>query len=106
MAQQEHAPFHAPGGLFTLRLLHPPPRALRAAADHAGLPPNCAERSSHGAPRAGTRPALWAGPSTGDVMTRPIDLYYWTTPNGHKITIFLEETGLPYRIVPINIGKG
>ncbi len=35
-----------------------------------------------------------------------IDLYYWTTPNGHKITIFLEETGLPYRIVPINIGKG
>ncbi|OGI66370.1 MAG: thiol:disulfide oxidoreductase [Candidatus Muproteobacteria bacterium RBG_16_60_9] len=35
-----------------------------------------------------------------------IDLYYWTTPNGHKVTIFLEETGLPYRIVPINIGKG
>jgi GST-like protein len=35
-----------------------------------------------------------------------IDLYYWTTPNGHKITIFLEETGLPYDIKPINIGKG
>jgi hypothetical protein len=35
-----------------------------------------------------------------------IDLYYWTTPNGHKITMFLEETGLPYRIVPVNIGKG
>ncbi|GGU67298.1 thiol:disulfide oxidoreductase [Pseudomonas laurentiana] len=35
-----------------------------------------------------------------------IDLYYWTTPNGHKITLFLEETGLPYRIHPINIGKG
>ena len=35
-----------------------------------------------------------------------IDLYYWTTPNGHKITIFLEEAGLPYRILPINIGKG
>jgi len=35
-----------------------------------------------------------------------IDLYYWTTPNGHKITLFLEETGLPYRIVPVNIGKG
>lgn len=35
-----------------------------------------------------------------------IDLYYWTTPNGHKITIFLEETGLPYTIHPINIGKG
>jgi GST-like protein len=35
-----------------------------------------------------------------------IDLYYWTTPNGHKITIFLEDTGLPYKIFPINIGKG
>jgi GST-like protein len=35
-----------------------------------------------------------------------IDLYYWTTPNGHKVTLFLEETGVPYRIVPVNIGKG
>jgi GST-like protein len=34
-----------------------------------------------------------------------IDLYYWTTPNGHKVTVFLEEAGLPYRIHPINIGK-
>ncbi len=34
-----------------------------------------------------------------------IDLYYWTTPNGHKITLFLEETGLPYSIKPINIAK-
>ncbi len=35
-----------------------------------------------------------------------IDLYYWTTPNGHKITMFLEEAGLPYTIRPVNIGKG
>ncbi len=35
-----------------------------------------------------------------------LDLYYWTTPNGHKITLFLEETGLPYRLVPVNIGAG
>jgi GST-like protein len=35
-----------------------------------------------------------------------IDLYYWTTPNGHKVTIFLEETGLAYRIIPVDIGKG
>jgi GST-like protein len=35
-----------------------------------------------------------------------IDVHYWTTPNGHKITIFLEETGLPYKIFPVNIGKG
>ena len=35
-----------------------------------------------------------------------IDVYYWTTPNGHKVTIFLEETGLKYKIFPVNIGKG
>ena len=35
-----------------------------------------------------------------------IDLYYWTTPNGHKITIFLEEVGLPYKIIPVNISAG
>ncbi|MBD2563047.1 MULTISPECIES: glutathione binding-like protein [Nostoc] len=35
-----------------------------------------------------------------------IDLYYWTTPNGHKITIFLEEVGLQYTIIPVNIGAG
>ncbi|HEY1944042.1 MAG TPA: glutathione S-transferase N-terminal domain-containing protein [Roseiarcus sp.] len=35
-----------------------------------------------------------------------IELHYWTTPNGHKITIFLEEAGLPYRIVPVNISAG
>src|SRR5947209_8295372 len=35
-----------------------------------------------------------------------IDLHYWTTPNGHKITIFLEEATVPYKIFPVNIGKG
>jgi len=35
-----------------------------------------------------------------------IDLYYWTTPNGHKITMFLEEAGLPYQVHPVNIGRG
>jgi len=35
-----------------------------------------------------------------------IDLYYWTTPNGHKLTIFLEETGLPYALKPVNINAG
>ncbi len=35
-----------------------------------------------------------------------LDLYYWTTPNGHKITILLEEAGLPYNLHPININKG
>lgn len=35
-----------------------------------------------------------------------IDLYYWPTPNGHKITMFLEEAGLDYRILPVNISAG
>ena len=35
-----------------------------------------------------------------------IDVHYWTTPNGHKVTIFLEEAGLKYKIIPVNIGKG
>nr|WP_290696876.1 glutathione binding-like protein [Halomonas sp. UBA3074] len=35
-----------------------------------------------------------------------IDLYYWTTPNGHKISIMLEEAKLAYRVKPINIGRG
>ncbi|ULU26155.1 glutathione binding-like protein [Dyella terrae] len=35
-----------------------------------------------------------------------IDLHYWPTPNGHKITLFLEESGVPYTIKPVNIGKG
>ena len=35
-----------------------------------------------------------------------IELHYWPTPNGHKITLFLEEAGLPYEIRPVNIGVG
>ena len=39
-------------------------------------------------------------------MSEPIKVYYWPTPNGHKVTIALEEMGLPYEIVPVNIGRG
>ena len=35
-----------------------------------------------------------------------IDLYYWPTPNGWKVAIMLEECGLPYKLVPVNIGQG
>lgn len=37
---------------------------------------------------------------------QPIDLYFWPTPNGHKIRIMLEECGLPYRVKSVDIGKG
>jgi GST-like protein len=39
-------------------------------------------------------------------MAKPIDLYYWPTPNGWKTTIILEETGLPYKLVPVDITSG
>ena len=35
-----------------------------------------------------------------------IDFYYWPTPNGWKVSIMLEECGLPYRMIPVNISKG
>src|SRR5262245_53376599 len=37
---------------------------------------------------------------------KPIDLYYWPTPNGWKITIMLEECALPYTVIPVNIARG
>jgi GST-like protein len=48
-------------------------------------------------------PSLWAPEEESAAV---IDLYYWPTPNGHKITMFLEETGLAYELIPVNIGKG
>lgn len=35
-----------------------------------------------------------------------LDLYFWTTPNGYKVTILLEELGLAYNVIPVHIGKG
>ncbi len=35
-----------------------------------------------------------------------IDFYFWTTPNGFKVLMYLEETGVDYRLVPVNISKG
>lgn len=35
-----------------------------------------------------------------------LDVYFWTTPNGYKVTIFCEEAGLDYRAIPVDIGKG
>ena len=51
----------------------------------------------------GARAVRNSAPARG---SKPIDLYFWPTPNGWKITIMLEECALPYRIIPVNIAKG
>jgi GST-like protein len=48
----------------------------------------------------------WPVPIQLQQGNRMIDLYTWPTPNGHKIHIMLEETGMPYNVIPIDIGAG
>src|SRR2546428_106461 len=63
-----------------------------------------------GKPLKARRPVAAARKQTVDRKPargkRPLDLYYWPTPNGWKITIMLEECRLPYAVVPVNIAKG
>ncbi|HEX3709201.1 MAG TPA: glutathione S-transferase N-terminal domain-containing protein, partial [Pseudolabrys sp.] len=62
-------------------------------------------RKAQSKSKSGRKPARKA--SAGKRRpAKPIDLYYWPTPNGFKISIMLEECGLPYKLVPVNISKG
>ena len=65
--------------------------------------PSKAKRSKAKAAVAAKRKAARRFPSRGGA---PIELYYWPTPNGWKISIMLEECGLPYVVRPIDISKG
>src|SRR3569833_2967274 len=51
-------------------------------------------------------PAKAAAAKARSKPAKPIDLYYWATPNGFKISIMLEECRLPYTLIPVNISKG
>jgi GSH-dependent disulfide-bond oxidoreductase len=58
-------------------------------------------------PAAKAAPARRSAPAkAAPRQAKPIDLYYWSTPNGWKITIMLEECGLPYNVIPVNIARG
>src|ERR1041384_3640914 len=56
--------------------------------------------------RKAKRKAKAKSSGTMKAKAKPIDLYYWPTPNGFKISIMLEECGLPYTMIPVNISKG
>ncbi len=63
---------------------------------------NAPTRKSRGKSASAKKPATAASRKS----KAPIDLYYWPTPNGWKITIMLEECGLPYTMHPVNISTG
>jgi GST-like protein len=71
-------------------------------------------RTTHKPRRAGKRSAARSGagavrspkPSRRGAPRRPIELYYWPTPNGYKVSIMLEECRLPYVVRPVNIATG
>jgi GST-like protein len=64
-----------------------------------------AARASKSKKRRPSKAARSAHPPAS-ARKKPIDLYYWPTPNGYKISIMLEECRLPYRMIPVNISKG
>jgi GST-like protein len=58
------------------------------------------------AARKAAPPSRRAAAAPPPRQSKPIDLYYWSTPNGWKITIMLEECALPYNVIPVNIARG
>jgi GST-like protein len=83
-----------------------------ATAEAARRTPSLARRGADRPARAALLPGPCApkvtprGIPKGAIMQAPIDLHYWPTPNGWKISIALEEMGLPYTLHLVNIGKG
>src|SRR5262249_17291012 len=76
--------------------------ASRALIPHL-LPNTGRKRTMAPKPKKSTRKPVKKAKAS---KARPIRLYYWSTPNGHKISIMLEELGVPYELHPININKG
>src|SRR5258706_15351623 len=72
----------------------------------SSAPTRCEARTARGLTRPELRRFVMSKHARTTMPQRPIELYYWPTPNGHKITIMLEECGLPYDVKYINIMRG
>jgi GSH-dependent disulfide-bond oxidoreductase len=72
-------------------------RSRRAAADQG-------RRRARRSDRTNSHRAV--ADKAGKPVVKPIEVYFWPTPNGWKITVMLEECGLPYEVIPVNIASG
>ncbi len=82
----------------------PAAKAKRAAKSNAAAKPKSVSKT--GTSRKIVALASVAKRKAARRKPTPIDLYYWSTPNGWKVTIMLEECGLAYNVIPVNIAKG
>ena len=65
-----------------------------------------AKRSAKSKPAGKAKTKAKAAKKSAKKSAKPIELYYWPTPNGFKISIMLEDCGLPYTMIPVNISRG
>jgi GST-like protein len=65
-----------------------------------------AKKTSRRATKKSAKKSIHKKPKISNRTQAPIELHFWPTPNGFKITVMLEECGLPYVIKPVNIGRG
>ena len=65
-----------------------------------------AKKTSRKATKKSAKKSIHKKPKSSNRTQAPIELHFWPTPNGFKITVMLEECGLPYVIRPVNIGRG
>ncbi len=76
----------------------------KSSAKTSSAKKSSAQSSSRSSAKKVAKPKAVTGPARK--AAKPIDLYFWPTANGKKITIMLEECGLPYRLIPVDISKG
>ena len=81
-------------------------KAKAAASRRAQATRKAAAKPAKGKTKIKTKTAAPKRAAPNKPSKKPIEMYYWPTPNGWKVSIMLEECALPYTMVPVNIGKG